>query len=278
LRIGTAGVLLAQAWLVRHEVLDFLAHDGYVQGALARYLSESYAPHLSSLVSCLSRWGIAESSTIYSVCLLYVGSLISLFLGWRSRLSAIAAWFLHWTLTNSTYSTNYGADMFAHFILFYLMWVPCGHAWSLDVRLKRVSDQPSWDARFGLRVLQLHLCIAYLASGIEKSAGPQWWNGELLWRAFSLPVYHQFDMNWLCHWPWLSRLGGWGTLLMELGYCVFIWPKATRKIWVAGIVSLHLGIAIFLGLGIFGAIMAMLTLAVFGFSAEVGDPHPAPIG
>ena len=98
--------------------------------------------------------------------------------------------------------------------------------------------------------------------------GPQWWNGELLWMAFSLPVYHVFDMSWLAYWPWLSKLGGWGTLLVELGYPIFIWPRQTRRFWVAATVSLHIGIAIFLGLGVFGCIMAVMTLTVFGFSAE----------
>jgi hypothetical protein len=273
LRIGVALVLLTQGWLVRHEIFDFLSHDGYVQGELARYLSISFAPHLSTLVAFLGRWGVAETTTIAAAGVVYLVSLLALLVGWRTRLASGIAWLAHWTLTNSTYATNYGADMYAHILLFYLMCVPCGHAWSVDVWRGRVSDQPSWASRLGLRVIQLHAAIAYLASGIEKSTGPQWWNGELLWRALSLPVYRQFDMSWLCHYPWLSRIGGWGTLALELGYIVFIWPKATRKIWVAGIVSLHLGIAIFLGLGVFGCIMAVLTLAVFGFSAE---PAPKP--
>ena len=58
------------------------------------------------------------------------------------------------------------------------------------------------------------------------------------------------------------------TLLVEIGYCVFIWPKATRKLWVASVVGLHLGIAIFLGLGLFGSMMCVLTFAVFGISSE----------
>ena len=44
LRVGLALVLLGQAWLLRGEVLDLLAHDGIVQGELARYLGGSGAP------------------------------------------------------------------------------------------------------------------------------------------------------------------------------------------------------------------------------------------
>lgn len=146
--------------------------------------------------------------------------------------------------------------------------MPAGAAFSVDWWIRGRPNAVSSAARLGLRVLQLHLCISYFCSGMEKAQGIQWWNGELLWRALSLPVYYQFDMSWLAQWPVLSMIGGWTTLVFELGYSVFIWPRATRRFWIAGMVGLHLGIAIFLGLGLFGLIMCVLTVSVFGFSAE----------
>jgi hypothetical protein len=194
--------------------------------------------------------------------------------GLYTRPAAALAWFLQWTLMGAG-CTTYGADTYAHIALFYLVWAPAGGAWSLDVARGRASSAPSAMARFWLRIVQLHLCLSYLASGIEKSVGIQWWNGELLWRALSLPVYRQFDMTWLCSFPWLSRLGGWATLAVELGYCVFIWPRRTRRLWIGATLALHAGIAVFLGLGVFGGLMCVLTAAAFGVSPDPREPrHP----
>lgn len=276
LRIGLAAVLLAQAWMIRAEIFDFFARDGIVQGELARYFSVPGAPHLSWLIERLSPLGVSEASCIYAVCGAYVVSLLLLITGFHARFAAVSAWLLHWTLMNTGYTSIYGVDRYAHIFLFYLMWLPIGRAYSLDVALHRVSSAPTAGARLGLRVLQLHLCLSYLASGIEKSSGPQWWNGELLWRVFSIPDYQRFDMSWLVDWPFLSRLGGWATLAVELGYCIFIWPRRTRKLWIAATVGLHLGIVIFLGLHLFGLIMCVLTLALFGFSPEPRELSAPP--
>lgn len=273
LRISLAAVLLGQAWLLRGEVLELFAQDGIVQGELGRYLGVSGAPHLGWLVERLAPLGVGEASCLHAVCGLYVVSLIGLGLGFFTRIAAVIAWFLHWTLIRTGCMTTYGADVYAHIFLFYLIWIPAGSAWSFDVARGRTSSAPTSAARLGLRVLQLHLCVSYLASGIQKSAGVQWWNGELLWRALSLPVYQQYDLSWLASYPWLSRIGGWTALFVELGYCVFIWPRRTRRLWIAAIAALHLGIAVFLGLGVFGCLMCALTLSVFGVSPR---PPGAP--
>ena len=268
LRVSLALVLLGQAWLLRAEVLDLLAHDGIVQGELSKYLAGSGTPRAGWLVDQLAPLGVSEPACLYALCGLYVVSLVGLGLGLFTRFSAVMAWFLHWTLIRSAGTTSYGADTYAHIFLFYLMLVPAGDAFSLDVRRARFCPVPTPAARLGLRVMQLHLCVSYLASGIQKSAGIQWWNGELLWRALSLPVYQQYDMSWLASYPWLCMIAGWTALAVELGYCVFIWPARTRRLWIAAIVALHLGIGIFLGLGVFAVIMCVLTVTLFGVSPE----------
>src|SRR5262249_760353 len=83
-------------------------------------------------------------------------------------------------------------------------------AWSLDRRAGRVSGEPSADARLGLRLLQLHLCVVYLASGLEKATGIQWWNGEAGWRGGMRPGLPHFRLTWLGGGPWVRVPGGWG--------------------------------------------------------------------
>jgi hypothetical protein len=268
LRIGCAATLIAQALMLRTSILDFFAHDGIIQGELATYLSTPYAPRISWFVQILSLFHVTEAACIYFCCSIYFVSLVLQFVGLFTRGASVVVWFLHWMFMNTGFTTNYGVDLYLHVFLFYLVFAPSGDALSLDVAWGRRSGEPSEKARLALRVIQLHLCITYFCSAVEKASGIQWWNGELLWRAFYLPVYKQFDMTWLVDWPILSKVAGWSTLVFEGGYFIFIWPKQTRTFWVFTAVGLHMGIAIFLGLVLFGVTMSILTVAAFGFSPE----------
>lgn len=252
LRTGLGLLLLVQAYFLRFSVFDFFSSAGYIQGGLAQILNNPTLPQISWLRQLLAPWQVSEATCIVLVCSLYLLSLLAFTAGYWIRGATVLVWFFHWVLVNTASSSSYGVDQYVHIFLFYLIWAPS--AWTAP---------PSSAARLLYRTMQLHLCISYLASGIEKAQGIQWWNGELLWRVMSLPIYRQFDMSWLAHWPAVSMLAGWMTLVLELGYCVFIWPRQTRKLWLMGIVGMHLGIAVFLGLHLFGFVMALLNLALF---------------
>lgn len=267
-RIGIAAILLAQALLLSSQAFRLFGSSGILQGALAELTSVPGIPRLGMVSAFAARFGISEHACLAALGLAYTASLTWLMLGWRARAAALAAWLTHMTLMMSGSTTNYGVDQFTHIALFYLIWMPAGHALSLDAASGRVSGEPHWSAGLSLRVLQLHLCIVYLASGVEKALGDQWWSGEAIWRSLMLPVYNQYDFAWLARLPWLARLAGLGTLVVELGYPVFIWPKRTRLFWVALTLSLHAGIAVFLGLGLFAAVMMLLTFSAFALTDE----------
>jgi len=272
LRIGVSVVLLAQAAMVRTEIIDWFSHDGLFRGDLASSFAPSFGPRLDALVSWLSPFTPNEASALCLIGAVYVAALLLLALGLGTRLAAFVAWFLHWTLMNSADPLVYGVDRYAHIFLFYLIVVPSGRTFSLPSWFSGHPVRPTETARLGLRVMQIHLALSYFASGIEKAGGIDWWSGDLIFRAFSLPDYQRWDMSWLATFPLIAQLACLTTLTLEIGYCVFIWPKRTRTLWLSGIVGLHLGIAVLLGLHFFGAMMCVLNVALFGISAE--PPRP----
>lgn len=271
LRIGMSLVLLWQAFLMRNSFLDFFSSTGFVQGEVSKAINNPSLPSLNWLIDLFSFVSISEKGALTGLGLFYVLSLLLLLFGFFTRPVALITWFLHWSFMNTGYSGSYGADMYAHIFLFYLVLVPAGSAYSLDRSLGRVSGLPSWQARLGLRVVQLHMCISYCASGVEKASGIQWWNGEVLWRALNTPGYSVVDSHWLANVPFIPMLGGWIVLAIETFYCVLVWPKKTRILWVIATCMLHLGIAIFLRLHVFGLLMCIPTIALFAFS-----PEPVP--
>ncbi len=267
LRIGLAAALLFQAYLVSGELFNLYGRAGILQGVLGEVMNEGrLLPGVTQLTSWLGSWGIDEHRAIAAVALSYIGSLVLLLVGFHTRVAAVLAWLTH-TLLVFEQTTSYGVDCFAQIFLFYMMLMPAGNAFSLDRAAGRVSGEATRGARISLRILQLHLCIAYFFSGFEKALGEQWWNGEAIWRSLMLPQYRQFDFSWLSRMPWLAKVLGWQTLLVEGAYPIFIWPRLTRKAWIVAVVGMHVGIVLFLGLGIFGLVMSILTLCAFGVSS-----------
>src|SRR5439155_11554901 len=109
---------------------------------------------------------------------------------------------------------------------------------------------------------------AYFASGVEKAVGEQWRSGEAIWQALMQPALGQLDFSWLAAVPWVAQLACWSTLIIEIGYAVLVWPRRTRTPWAVATIGLHVGIAGFMGLVSFSAVMAGLTLSAFLVSAE----------
>jgi hypothetical protein len=270
LRIGLALVLLAQATMIAPWYRALYAYGCVIPAAISERLSRPGVPHLHALTRLLAPAGLGEGPILAAVGAAYLLALAGLLLGLGTRISAALVWSLHLMLLESGEGTNYGADQLAHVFLFYLIWAPSGAALSLDRLLGWARPGPSPEARLALRVVQLHLCVIYLSGGVAKALSRAWWDGDSIWRAVMSPEYRQFDFSWLASHPWVAVGAGWGVLVVESGYAVLIWPRATRRLWVAAMTALHLGIAVFMGLTVFGAIMIVLTVAAFGVSAEPG--------
>lgn len=270
LRIGIAATLLLQALAIAGNVMVLFGSRGVVQWSLTDNLIFPGVPRIRWLVELLGPIGLTEDFVVRGTFVLYVAGLSALLFGWHTRLAAFTAWFTHLLLMMSHRSSLYGVDDFAHIVLFYFVWMPIGHAWSLDVAAGRVTSAPSFAARLSLRVLQLHLCLVYLSSGIEKATAPghQWLTGEVLWRSLVLPEFAQFDLSWLADYPWILRLSTWGTLALELGYAFFIWPRWTRVPTALATIGMHLGIAVLMGMVTFGLLMMCLTACVWLVPSE----------
>jgi hypothetical protein len=267
-RIGVAAVLLAQAAAIAASLLELYGSRGIVQWPIAERMAAPGVPRLSWLASALAPLGVSDAGSVRVVFLLYVGGLTGLLVGLRTRASAVVAWVTHVMLGASGTASTYGVDQWAGIALFYCVWMPVGDTWSADERADRTTGEPSAAARLGLRVLQLHLCIAYLASGIDKAAGEQWLNGEAVFRAVMRPDLAKLDLSWLASHPWVAVAACWATLVVELGYAVFVWPRRTRAVWAVATIGLHAGIAVAMGLWSFSAVMIVLTASAFLVPAE----------
>ncbi|MBM7115383.1 hypothetical protein [Archangium primigenium] len=265
LRIGVALVLLLQAWSLADHLTLLFGDRGLAPWSLSEPMASRWIPRLGTVVPVLQQWGLSARACIAGLAALYALGLVGLLLGWRTRVCAVGVWILHTILVSSGTLLVYGLETFAHISLFYCAIMPVGAAFSLDRRAGRVSGEPSPHITLSLRVLQVHLCLMYFMTGFEKALGEPWQQGDALWRILMQPQYSRYDFAWLASVPWLTKALSWGTLVVEMGYPFFVWSRRTGAFWVVFTLGLHAGIAVFMGLWMFGGIMGVLTFAAFGW-------------
>lgn len=270
-RIGLAGVLLVQALEVVGNLNALYGRDGIINWSMADAPPPG-VPNLDWLEHGLTSIGLPSGAVVPMAYAGYLMGLVGLLLGCRTRAAAIVAWLTHTALTTSGEMAMYGADNFAQIGLFYCVGFPVGRAVSLDA-LKApdsfCSGPTSHEERLGLRTLQVHLCVAYFASGLEKMLGQQWWGGEAVWRAATGADDALVDCSFLAAVPWLAQATCWLTLLLEAGCPLFVWHPQARRLWLVGIVGMHVGIALTLNLWMFAATMIVFDVAAFGVKAQL---------
>jgi len=275
LRIGLAGVLLLQGLGIAASLQEVFGPNGAVRWSVfapAEASEELFSgvPSVQWVIDALAIFKIrvsGESGTT-AVFLVYMAALCGLLAGWRTRFCAFLAWGTHLLLFMSAEFRVYGADSFAQIFLFYCIWMPTGDVWSVDRRAGYANGEPSLFARASLRLFQFHMCMVYLTGGIHKALGPDWWDGEAIWRALNLREMATFDFTWMAYVPGLAVLLGLATLAVELGYAFLVWPQRTRKWMAFATIGLHIGIAATMGLVSFGAVMIVLTTSAFLVSPE----------
>jgi hypothetical protein len=160
----------------------------------------------------------------------------------------------------------FGLDTINCFLALYLTLGPCGSRYSVDRlwRLRRGAPDriaPSVSTNVAIRLIQVHMCVVYLFSGIAKLRGSEWWGGWAAWWSFANLEYQTLDMTWLADHPYLINFMSQLTVFWELSYCALIWPRLTRPWMLFLAVVMHGGIIFALGMPTFGLVMLIGNLA-----------------
>lgn len=266
LRIATALVALTELLILSAHWKDIYGSHGYIEWIISSNLfSMPNLPTMAGIAEFLNPQVISDHMIMYGLLTLYIVTLIALMFGLHSNVMAFFAWLLHITINNSANMYGYGVETFIHVSLFYLIFIPSSSHWTIFKNKPETSSTRTY-ASLWLTILQIHLCIVYLNAGLAKMEGDDWINGEAIWRSVAQPSYGQIEMLWIARFPWISFIGTYLVLLLETAYPVFIWFRFSRIYWLAGIILMHAGIGLFMGLYAFSAIMTVLNVAAFGWS------------
>lgn len=263
-----AGAMLFYTHLIwSRDLLAFLGPDSWLDNATARSLQEgTYAwSYLWYADSAVVIWGL-------HVAALLVFAMLTI--GLFSRVNSILAFVITLSYCHRLNGALFGLDQVNAMLAMYLMLGPCGAAYSVDRWLKRrregkelAAPRASIGANVAVRLIQCHMCILYLFAGVSKMRGETWWDGSALWFGLVNLEYQSLDLTWLGRWPALIAAVTHITLFWETFYCVLIWPRLTRPVFLILAVVVHGGIALSLGMITFGTAMLIGNLAFVSPSA-----------
>jgi hypothetical protein len=127
-------------------------------------------------------------------------------------------------------------------------------------------------------MLKFFLVMIYLSAGLAKLIQQPGWLSLTaeppLLRIMTDPMSAHLDPTFWAQYPWLFRLGSWGTIVLELS-SVLIFTRWCRHWAVIG-AAMHVGIFLTMGLGMFS--LGMLSFYPVLFAAELSRPRAAPAG
>ncbi|WAS98137.1 hypothetical protein [Nannocystis punicea] len=219
------------------------------------------------------RWSLLYFADSPGVVGVYLGLLfaatLSLTLGFRTRLSAIATWLLYAGLLRRGDAHWGGEQVFCAF-LFLLMWSRCGAAYSVDnwrrcraLRRRGLLSMPSGPgagagagpspaAPHGLAaiyrripawpqaLIAAELALCYGANGWAK-AGVAWQSGDALQLVLLRDTYVRWDMSSAIAaiGPWPLRLASWGVMWWERLFPLVLVGLAARALGRSGAAALR---------------------------------------
>lgn len=267
-RISTATLCLMYYVTIYSEINNLFGLDGFIGREITEAtISSPYSPTLGWIINPLIESGWSDSSALSFTMCLFCGFASLMLIGLFTKISVAVVWIIHIMIYNSNHFFSYGVDNFISISLFYCLFMPLNKQFSIDrIIFKKRSFSPDLRMNnFFVRIMQIQMMIAYFFSGLEKFFSPFWWNGDSIWRALMRPPFISIDFSFLAQYPFIAKVLGIVTILLELLFPVMMWIKRVNKIWFISILCMHLGIAIFMNLWLFSSVMIALNIVAFGW-------------
>jgi hypothetical protein len=210
--------------------------------------------------------------------------------GFCTRIMGVITWIAMLSYIQRAPTGLFGMDNIMNVAVLYLIIGPSGAALSVDRLLRRywathqalrkrqpvpafTAPEPSVSANLALRLMQVHVCIIYAASGLSKLQGGVWWGGTAVWLTMAnyefspmrVPLYMGLlrllsEHRWL--WELVMTGGTYFTLFFEISFAYLVWTRRLRWTMIVAAVLLHMGIAVFMGLVTFSMMMMVLVLSL----------------
>jgi hypothetical protein len=249
-RIVYGLVALLNLSLLSLEVDHWFTNAGLLQGTEAR---DAAGPLRWSLLNY-----VQDPPSVHIFFAAMAVIIVLFTVGWHTRIMGVLLYLGQISIHHRNISSTNGADVWLLILAFYLMLSPCGAAYSLDARRrdrKRGTLAEPLIIPWAQRLIQVHLALLYLNTGLLKAAGASWQNGTALHYVLCNVEMRRFNLEFLTQYPSVINLMTYGALIIELAMPFLLWSRATRRWAILAGLSLHVGILFSVNIPIFGELM-----------------------
>jgi hypothetical protein len=262
LRIGYAVLVLVNLLALLPHAPMLWSDQGVLPFEASRSLGQGWLPTIFLLLP-------TDPATL-SVCMALFGlQCLLLLLGFHTRLQAIGVFVWLVSFQNLNPLLTNGQDALLRLFGFYVIFLPCGAALSLDARSAGNGRKPAAVSAWALRLIQVQVTLVLLAAGLWKLRGQDWLDGSALYYVSrldgfwgNLPVPELLQRSLLA-----SQIASALTLAIELVVPMAIWVPSLRRWATLTAIVFHATIAYAMNLFLFEWIM------IWGFCAflRAGD-------
>lgn len=186
--------------------------------------------------------------------------------GWMTRLSLICSTVLYlYFIPLDMVSTLNKYTVLSGHILFLLSLSQCGSVWSVDAWLARLRSGTVAAPRFPIwpqRLIQLLVCIVYLAAAFTKLHTPNFFTGDQLvyWLLTKTTASNPLG-DWMSMHPALAPLTAYATVIWEVAFIFVAWRGVGRVCMLGVGLVFHALTFFMLGLIVFPLLYCVLYLA-----------------
>ena len=235
---------LVNLWLLWPDMSMWLGNEG----VLPPHVHREMVGDTRISIFMLTGYSVLATGLI---CGLGLAGGLGLVAGVFPRCAAACVWLASVSYAWRNMDILHSGDNLIRIGAFFLIFARSGEALSLPRAVSRrlfpqaavdpvalYQPVPAWPQR----ILQLQLCILYLAAGVWKLMGPTWRNGTAVGMVLQLGEFQRFPVPEFFLTPLMSQVFTYGTLAFELGFPLLIWiPQLRLPVLVAGL-AFHAGL------------------------------------
>ncbi|MEC1177353.1 DCC1-like thiol-disulfide oxidoreductase family protein [Metasolibacillus meyeri] len=205
-----------------------------------------------------------NNSNLYFDIIYHLGIIVSILFifGYKGKRVAILNFIFVWSIMSQNTLILDGGDNIIRILLFYLLFADTTRYFSIDAHVK--SSKKHIEA-FSLKNLVhnlailaclLQVCILYITSGFHKAMGELWQSGTALYYILQVEEFsHPFFKDFIFSSDIIIVGGSYLAVIVQLAYPFLLFNQKTKYIGMLGVIGLHTGIFIVMGLFSFSFIM-----------------------
>ncbi len=245
-------LVLADALLLAPDLMVWFGPHGVLTPATALQLT---GPHRLNLFLLFP----PGPGPVYLLFGLLTASSITLACGFFSRTSAALVYLTLVSFTHRNPLILHSGDTLLRISAFFLIFSRSGTCLSLDRWLLTrwnpspppIPLIPAWPGR----LIQIQLCLVYLATALWKFQGSMWLDGTALYYTSRLQEFWRFRVPYIFEHLWTIKLATYATLVIEFSLGTLVWIKELRHPILAAGLLLHLGIEYSMNIPLFAFTM-----------------------